>query len=498
MLARFLAILGVGVLCLPAVSADDWPQFRGPGGAGLSSEKNLPLDWAKDNGVKWKVKIPGVAWSSPIVVGDKVFVTTAITENQRKPRSGQAGGGGGGARPERPNPDRPEGQPRPPQGGGGARRGGAQPPDAVYRWEVLCLDRDSGKILWQKLALEAKPRIPTHGSNTYASETPVTDGENIYTYFGMTGLFCFDVSGNIVWKKDLGVYPMQSGWGTSSSPVLHENRLFVQCDNERESFLIALDKKTGNELWRVPRAEKSTWGTPIIWRNKKRTELVTSGAQKVRSYDPATGKVLWEAGMGGGRATATPVGDEDMLYVGVSAERGGGGGGFGRERGGDADPGRPEGQPRAMERSGAAGLYAVRAGASGDITLKDGAKSNDGVAWHQPRGGPPMASPLVYQGFVYILQQNGGMVSCFDAKTGEPAYQRERIPGARSFWASPWAYDGKVFCMDDDGQTFVLQAGREFKVLGKNPLNEMCWSTPAIAGGALFIRGVDHLYCVKP
>ncbi len=497
MRALIVGLLGFGTLAALSGHADEWPQFRGAGGTGISSEKNLPTEWGTDTGVKWKAKLPGVAWSCPVVWGDKVFITTAITENQRKPRAGQFGGGGG--RPDggaRPNPERPEGQPRPQQGGRG--RGSAQPPNVMYRWEVLCLDRDSGKVLWQKLAHEDKPRIPTHGSNTYASETPVTDGERIYAYFGMTGLFCFDFAGNLVWKKDLGVFPMQSGWGTSSSPVLHENHLFVQCDNDRESFLVALDKKSGAEVWRVQRSERSNWGTPYVWKNKKRTELVAAGAQKVRSYDPATGKLLWELGMGGGRSTSTPVGDEDQLYVGVSIERGGGGGGVGRERGGDAEPGQQEPQrQRGGERSGAAGLYAVRVGASGDITLKTGETSNDGVAWYQQRGGPPMASPLVYQGHVYVLQQNGGMVSCFDAKTGKPAYSRERIPGAKSFWASPWAYDGKIFCLDDAGQTFVLKAGPEFQVLRKNPLDEMCWSTPAIAGGAVFVRGVDHLYCIQ-
>jgi outer membrane protein assembly factor BamB len=492
---RAFVLLALGLsFGLSNTQAGEWPQFRGPGGNGVSDDKGLPAEWATDKAVKWKVKLPGVAWSCPVVWGDKVFITTAITENQRKPRSGQFGGGGGGARPgggaERPNPERPEGQPRPPQQGG--RRGSAQPPNVVYRWEVLCLDRDSGKVLWQKLALEDKPKIPTHSSNTYASETPVTDGERLYAYFGMTGLFCFDFNGNVVWKKDLGAYPMQSGWGTSSSPVLLNDRLFIQCDNERESFLVALDKMTGNEVWRAPRGEKSNWGSPYVWRNKQRTELVAAGAQKVRSYDPESGKALWELGMGGGRCCSTPVGDDELLYVGASADRGGGGGGGGRERGGDNE--QPGDRP---ERVGAPGLYAVRAGASGDITLKQGETSNAGIAWHQPRGGPPMASPLVYQGHVYVLEQRNGMVSCYDAKTGKPAYVRERVPGAKSFWASPWAYDGKIFCLDDSGQTFVLKAGPEFKVVGKNPLDEMCWSTPALAGGTILVRGVDHLYCIK-
>jgi outer membrane protein assembly factor BamB len=368
---------------------------------------------------------------------------------------------------------------------------------------VLCLDRATGKVLWRQLAQEAKPRIATHGSNTYASETPVTDGERVYAYFGMTGLFCYDAAGKLVWKKDLGAYPMQMGWGTSSSPVLDGDRLFLQVDNEQKSFLVAFDKKTGDELWRADRDEKSAWCTPYVWKNKQRTELVTLGSRKVRSYDPATGKLLWELGPGGGfRTTSTPVGDEDLLYVGAGAggrggfgggPPGGGFGGGGPPGGGFGGGGGRGGMGGGM---GGGGLVAVKAGASGDVSLKQGETSNAGVAWSLSRGGPAMASPLVYQGHLYILDQNGGLVTCYNAKTGKQVY-RERLQGARAFWASPWACDGKVFCLDDDGQTFVLQAGPEFKLLGKNALNEMTWSTPAVAGGALFVRSVDNLICIQ-
>jgi outer membrane protein assembly factor BamB len=268
------------------------------------------------------------------------------------------------------------------------------------------------------------------------------------------------------------------GQGPASSPVLDGERLFLQIDNEEKSFLVALDKRTGKELWRVARGERTNHCSPVVWKNKQRTELVTSGGQKVRSYDPATGKVLWELGMGGGRCYATPVGDDERLYVGCEA--GFGGGGFGGGRGGFG--------------GGGGALFAVRAGASGDLTLKEGETSNAGVAWSQPRGGPEKASPLVYQGHLYVLRQ-GGLVTCYDARTGQQVY-RERLPGAAAFWASPWAGDGKVFCLDDRGTTHVIQAGPKFKVLGKNAIDEMFWSSPAVAGGALFLRGVDHLYCI--
>lgn len=498
MAMRALSLLGLGlfVALLPTAQGADWPGFRGPGGTGLATEEKLPVEWSTDKNVQWKVKIPGVAWSCPIVVGDKIFVTTAITDNQKKPTAGGGFGGGGfgGGRP----PGGGGGGARPPGGGGGfgggGFGGGGRPPDAMYRWEVLCLDRATGKVLWKQLALESKPRIPTHGSNTYATETPVTDGERVYAYFAMHGLFCYDLEGKPLWKKDLGSYKMIAGWGTASSPVLDGDKLFVLCDNEEKSFLVAFDKKTGDEVWRTSRTEKTTWGTPIVWKNKKRTELVTLGTPKVRSYDPATGKQLWELSIGNGQASSSPVADEETLYVGAGGRgMGGFGGGFGGGRPGGGGGGPPGGGGMG---GGGGGIYAVKAGAAGDISLKDGATSSDGVAWSTTKGAPEMASPLVYKGHLYVLARNGGIVTCYDAKTGKEVY-RERIPGAAAFWASPWAGDGKIYCLDDNGNTHVLQAGPEFKVLSKNTLGEMFWSSPAVVDGALYLRGVDHLYCIK-
>jgi outer membrane protein assembly factor BamB len=466
MRARLVLFVGLWLAGWPAVGrAGDWPQFRGPGGSGVAEGARVPLEWGPDKNVLWKVKVPGVAWSSPIVWGDKVFVTTAVTENQRRPQ----GDGFGGGKP-------PAGKPP-----GGFGPGNPKPPEAVYRWEVCCLDRESGKILWKQLALESKPRIAIHPSNTYATETPATDGERVYASFGMHGLFCYDVSGKLLWKKDLGSYQTLLGWGTASSPVLDGDRLFVLCDNEERSFLVALDTKTGDELWRVRRTERTTWGTPYVWRNKLRTELVTLGP-RVRSYDPATGKQLWELNIGFGQCASTPVGDAELLYVGA------GGRGFGGFGG-------PGGRPAGGRESGR--LYAVRAGAAGDVTPGDGESTSAGVAWSQPRAAPEMASPLLYRGHLYVLSRNGGIVACYNARTGQPVY-RERLPGAGSFWASPWACDGKVFCLDDDGNTFILQAGPEFKLLGKNALKDMFWASPAVAGDTLLLRGVDYLYCIKP
>jgi outer membrane protein assembly factor BamB len=369
-------------------------------------------------------------------------------------RGGFGGGGGRGG-----------------MGGGRGGRGGMgeRIPNKIYHWQVVCLDRNTGKVLWSQQALEGKPRIPIQQSNTYASETPVSDGQRVYAYFGMHGLYCFDFDGKQLWKKDFGAYPTVMGQGPASSPVLDGERLYLQIDNEEKSFLVAVNAETGDELWRVPRDERTNHSSPVVWKNKDRSELVTSGSHKVRSYDPATGKVLWELEIGG-RCYSSPVGDADMLYVGSESGMGMNGGGGG-------------------------GLYAVKAGASGDITLKEHETSNAGVAWSTSRGGPEKASPLIYQGHLYVLRTNGGVLTCYDKTTGKQIY-RQRIPGAAAFWTSPWAAEGKIFCLDDAGTTHVLDAGPEFKVLGTNKLNELFWASAAVADGSIYLRGVDNLYCI--
>ncbi len=445
MLCRIL--LPLTILTLTSVllaRAENWPQFRGPNANGLTKEKNLPNSWSSSTNIKWKVKIPGRGWSAPIVWEDKIFVTTAVPEGN----------------PKFVKP--PEGQSR-------------KPPNIFYRWEIHCLDRSSGKPLWKRVALRAKPRTPIHKSNTYATETPVTDGKRIYAYFGMTGLFCYDFKGNLIWKKDLGAYPMWAGWGTSSGPALHKDLLFLQVDNEKSSFLVALDASTGKERWRKNRkGEVSNYATPIIWENSKRAELITAGLI-FRSYDPTTGDLLWQLDMKGGRACASPVAVGDVLYIGTEdrtnspyKRQGRGNGGF---------------------------LFAVQAGTSGDITPSEGGTTNSGVLWTQPRSGPEMASPVVFEGFIYIPSRRSGIIRCHDAKTGKLIY-RERLPGAGAFWSSPWAYSGKMFCLDAYGSTYVLKAGPKLEIIQRNDFGETCWAPTAIAGGNLFIRGAKHLYCI--
>ncbi len=283
MLSRWTLALGISVACLPAWSAAaEWPQFRGPGGSAVSTEKGLPAEWGPDKNVAWKAKLPGYGWSCPVVWGNKVFVTTAVSDNQPKPSGGFGPGGMGGGR----------------------------PPEAVYKWEVYCLSAADGKVLWKQTAAEKKPAITANPSNGYATETPATDGERVYAYFGMTGVFCYDLDGNLVWKADLGAYRIMHG--TASSPVLDGNRLFIQCDNDEKSFLVALAAKTGKELWKADRAQGTGYSTPLVWKNNVRTEVVCLGGSKVQSYDPATGKPLWELGGLSGGARASMVAGDDL------------------------------------------------------------------------------------------------------------------------------------------------------------------------------------------
>ena len=483
-------------------TASRWPQFRGPDGLSLVSENHIPTEWSAEKNIAWKIAIPGTGWACPIVWEDKIFIATAVTENQPKPKAGggrgpggfgrEGGGpgreGGGPGGPDRapggdgPRPERgatdgaqadgerpaggngPGGEGRPRRGRGGPGGGGRDnaPPQSVYRWELLCLDAKTGKEIWKKVALERKPTIPTHSTNTYASETPVTDGKHIFVYFGMIGLFCFDFDGNIVWQKDLGSYPMMNGWGTGSSPVLVDDHLVIQCDNEEKSFIVALDKKTGEEAWRKPRDEKSTWSTPFVWKHHGQTDIVALGGTKVVAYDPASGKETWELPGIGARCSSSPAATDDVLIFG-------GGGGM----------------------RGSGPLLAI------NTKSVEGPSPKADIAWKKDNAGPPMASPLLYDGYVYVLEQRGGMISCHDAKTGEPAYYRQRLADARGFTSSPWASDGKIFCLDQDGKTYVIEAGPKFKLVGVNELDEMCWSSPAIAHDSLYLRTVDHLYCIR-
>lgn len=441
LLERFALWIGVVCLVTNASHAADWNRFRGPDGNSVVEGTVLPTEWSEDSHIAWKVKIPGRGWSQPVVAGDRVFVTTAFAENEEKPK----------------------------------RYDGGLPADArnatqdEYQWKVYCLSATTGKTLWEETPFSGKPAQPKHRGNTYASETPVTDGERVIVYFAAKGVVCYDLMGNKQWEKDLGVYPMQAGWGAATSPVIYEDAVLIQCDNERKSFLVALNKTTGDELWRVDREEKSNWATPYVWKNKVRTELVVAGGKKMRSYNPKDGALLWEMA-GSGRTSLSPVGNDELLFVDSVHWF-------------QASPGR---------------LAAIRAGASGDISLPDEKTlTSPHVAWSLIFKSYRNSSPLLYRDCLYMLEQSAGIVRCFDAQTGKVHYQ-QRLPESPGFAASPWANDGKVFLLDDAGNTVVLAAGPQYKLLSSNRLNdEIFWSSPAVAGAHLLIRGMQHVYCIR-
>lgn len=411
--------------------ADEWPQFRGPGYDGVAKSK-FPESWSVTENVRWEIPVAGEGWSCPIVWGDRVILTAAVP-------TGDDPGPIDSYRPDRGTP--------------------SELSKFKYRWEVICVDKATGKLRWKQSPLAGSPRLPRHQDNSYATETPVTDGQRIVVYFGMMGLYCYDMDGNLQWEKDLGNYEMRAGWGTSSSPVLFEDRVLLQIDNEQQSFVVALDAKSGDELWRADREEPSQYSSPVIWQNSLRTELVTGG-EVCRSYDPETGRVLWELDMEKGRSSSTPLVVGDRLFVGTEF----------RNRGGSDD--------------GGGYLFAVR-------PTEDGIK----IDWKSPDSGIQMASPVLANDHLYLFERRSGTLHCINASTGKKAY-RQRVPGARAFWASPVVQDDKVFALDDAGTTHVIASGSEFRVLRRNVLGERTWSTPAISNGALFIRTSHRLFCI--
>ncbi len=438
-LPPILALLVSFLLCPSAFAGDQWPQFRGPGASGVSDGTGLPDTWSATENVVWKTPIPGRGWSSPIVWGNRVVVTSAIQE---------------------------EGTPEPARKG--LYIGGNRPtPKEPHRWMVYFLDLQTGKIVAERVAAKGVPKHGRHLKNSFASETPVTDGRRVYVYFGNVGVFCYDMDGKELWTRKLGEYPMRFNWGTAASPVLHGDRLYVVHDNEEESFLAALDARTGEQVWRVRRDEKSNWATPFVWTNPRGTEIVTSGSRRVRSYS-LEGKLLWELGGMSSIHVPTPCAANGLLYLSSGY---------------------------VMDRKKP--VFAVRPGAKGDISLDGDEASNQHVAWFQPAAGPYNPSPLVYGDHLYVLSDRG-FLACYDARTGDEVYGKTRIaPQAAAFTASPWGYEGKVFCLSEDGDAYVIAAGAKFKLLRTNSVGELCMATPAIAGRSLVLRTDGHLLRIE-
>ncbi|MFO1021221.1 MAG: PQQ-binding-like beta-propeller repeat protein [Planctomycetales bacterium] len=421
-----------------AAGEPNWPQFRGPAGAGTAGTTPLPEKWSKSEHVTWKQAIPGKGWSSPIVSGDRVFLTTVTSEAPgREPRKGLYIEDLAGTKPE-----------------------------GVHHWLVYCLELSSGKILWQKEAHSGKPLSTVHLKNSYASETPVTDGKYVYANFGNVGLYCYDNDGNLKWSRDWEQVPTRFGWGPAASPTLHKDRLYLVNDNEKDSYLLCLDAATGKDIWKTPRKERSTWSTPFVWENPQRTEIVTAGTGKIRSYD-LEGKLLWELGPNSTNCIPTPIAAHGLLYV---------------ASGYVADKVRP--------------IYAIRPGGKGDISLKPMETSNESIAWSVPQGGPYHPTPVIVGETLYVLYDRG-LLASFNALTGAEIMPKTRLGAATAFTASPWTANGKVFCLNEDGETFVVAPDKKLNIVATNPLEEMALATPAIAGDRLLIRTKNTLYCVK-
>jgi outer membrane protein assembly factor BamB len=459
-----LLVLSSLSACLFSQSNSGWTQFRGSENDMVATGSGYPTEWNDNLNVLWSSDLTGAGWSSPIVVGDRIFITSAFLEKAAPGKSPEA-------QPAPPPPPAAGGQQGLPPPGQQQGPRPQQPEDdsykkEVYRWELTCFDLKSGKELWKQVVRTGNPRINKHVGSTYACETPVSDGKKVFAYFGMTGIYCYDLDGTLLWEKDPGAFKTLNGWGTGSSPVVYKNLLIIQVDNEENSFIMALDAATGTEKWKVSRDEKTTYATPVIWRNKVRTELVTTG-KTARSYDLATGNLIWQLKMGGEMSVPSPVYDEDHIYMGNS-------GGPGKK----------------------GIIYSVKAGAEGNITPADSGAVSSGVEWTAKDAGISNPTPLLYKGLLYLLGGRGGEIMCLDAATGSQVYN-EKAEKVGACWASPWATEDKIYFFDEKGVTQVIQAGKEFKVLSQNTLTDKFWASVAITNDAYVFRGVKKLYCVK-
>ncbi len=450
-----IALSGALMVCLLAVAADrapvssaaltNWPQWRGPDSQGISNEKNLPTAWSETKNIQWKTPIPGNALSSPIIWDKKIFLTSAI--------EGPALGEDKAVK-HITGKDKETGKEREfthPDWVGS---------DHSHTMKVFCVDRDTGKMLWDKTAYQGPVYDHRHKRGSYASPTPITDGKYVWAFFGSEGLYCYDFDGKLVWKTSLGGIPTL-GMGVGTSPVLYENLVILQCDHDvgEGSFMIGLDKTTGKEVWRTPRKVQTSWATPLLIKTAKRAELIASGNELIISYDPATGKEWWRCKGLGSHAIATPVTTRDLVIVSS---------GFPSKR-----------------------IIAIRLGGSGDLT------DTPSIVWTYAKGTAYVPSPILYQDYLYLMSDKG-ILTCLDPLTGEVKYEGGRVPVAAEFFGgSPVAFDGKILITSDDGETFVIKAGPQHEVLGTNSLGEAVRTSIAIADGRLFIRGEKNLYCIK-
>jgi outer membrane protein assembly factor BamB len=422
------------------VHSANWPQFRGRGASGVADGQLPPTGWDAEEGVnlRWKTPIPGLGHACPVVWGDHLFVTTAVSGD---PKAGLRPGNYGDV--DSVN-DRTE-----------------------HAWLVICLDKWSGKVLWERTARKGIPKVKRHLKGTQANPTPVIDGNRVVALFGSEGMYCYDFAGNLLWKSDLGVlstgwfYDRDYEWGFGSSPIIYRGKVIVQCDTGKNSFLAAFDVRDGRQVWRTPRDEVASWGTPTVVEAPARLELVTNATKFARGYDPESGKELWRIARNSEITVPTPIFGQGLIFV-TSGYR----------------PVQP--------------IYAIRPGGSGDLSLKEGKTESEKIAWSTSRNGPYMPTPVLYGEYLYVCSNNG-LVTCYEAKTGKQIY-KERLGGSVTYTASPVAADGRLYFTSEENGVAVVKAGPKFEKLAVNPIGEICMATPAISDGMIFVRGHRHLF----
>jgi outer membrane protein assembly factor BamB len=427
----------------PAPEKGSWPSFRGPNASGVADGQALPERWDAKTGenVLWRTPIPGLAHSSPVVWGDRVFVTSAISSRANATF-------------------------KPGLYGDGDASDDASP----HKWVLYAIDKRTGKIAWERTAASGEPRNKRHIKSTYASASPATDGRIVVAWFGSQGVHAYDVNGTPLWQVDLGrvdmgAYDIPSfEWGPASSPIVWNGLVLLQCDTQSDSFLIALDAATGKTVWKTDRQELPSWGTPTVITTEKGDELVTNASNFIRGYDPRTGKELWRLG-GSSKITApTPIGSNGVIVV--ASGRG---------------PERP--------------IFVVRPGSRGDLTLQKDQTSNASIAWSKTGRGSYMPTPLAYGGILYVLANNG-VLDAYDLQTGEEIYRQRLEPVGSGFSASPVAADGRIYLSSEDGDIIVIAAGREFKKIGANAMGDLVMATPALSDGVMYIRSQSSLFAI--
>ena len=433
---HFFALLLAAILAAAAPASDPasdveggWPAWRGPNRNGSAPAGNPPIEWSEEKNVRWKKAVPGLGLSSPIVWGDRLFLTTAVPTGERVE-----------------NPPAPVG-------------GDGVVPDEVLSYEVHALNRKDGSTVWERSVLTEAPHEGHHPDGAWASGSPVTDGEVLIAFFGSRGLYAFDLDGKELWNRDFGDMRTRLGFGEGSSPALHGDRVFVIWDHEDDSFIVALDKNSGEEIWRRERDEITAWTTPLVVEHGDRTQVVTSATKQVRSYDAETGEPIWQATGMTLNAIPSPVFSDGVVYL-TSGFRG-------------------------------SKMMAVRLdGAAGDIT------GTDQVVWSVDRDTPYVPSPLLHDGVIYFTKVNRGILSAYDAVTGEALYSNQRLGAVRNVYASPVAVGDRVYFASRDGEFLVARAGPTFKVLAESELDDRFDASPAIVGDEIYLRGRSHLYCI--